>query len=245
VTTAGDIIQSSFEEINAYGVGETINTAHSARALAVLNNMLDSWNTERLAVYAWQTISFALTPNKASYTIGTSGSPDINNTRPQDLRQGPGAAYLQDTNLNNYGLEVVPQDKWQMIGNRSVNSQVPDTLWYDPQYPNGTINIFPVPSLAYTVFCNAVLQLAQFASLTSTFTFPPGYAQAIQKNLSVQLKPYFPAGGPLNPLIIEAARESKGNIKRGNIREIVAVYEDEIVSRGAPTYNIYRDRGAI
>lgn len=237
---AQDLIQSALEKLGAYGVGQTVNTQDLDRSLEVMNAMLDSWSAESLSVFAWETITFPLVANQGAYTIGTSGSPNISHTRPMDLRTGPGAAYLQDTNLNNYPVDVVPQDYWQMIGNRSVNSQIPDTVFYDPQFPNGIINVFPLPSIAYNMIVNAVLQLTQYATLQTTVTLPPGYKYAIENNLAVELKPYFPAG-KLADSVIVAAMNGKGVIKRRNIREIVAVYDQEIVSRGAPTYNIYRD----
>jgi hypothetical protein len=239
MAVAADLIQSSLEMINVVGVGQVVNVAHQNRALAVLNRMLDSWSTEPHACFAQRTINFPLVVNQGTYTIGAGGQ--VNVSRPQDLRVGPGAAYLTDTTNNRYPVEVVPQDKWQMIGNIQINSQVPDTAWYDPQFPLGIINIFPLPALPYTITFNTILELVSFATLQTAYAMPQGYQEAIEANLAVALKPYFPAGGPLNPVVAKLAMEGKGNIKRANLKEVVAVYDDEIVSRGTPTYNIYRD----
>ena len=241
MTIAQDLCQSALEMANVYGVGQLCtNTGHLNRVFSVLNRMLDAWSVEAHSVFAWQSITFPLVVNQGQYTIGPTGA-NITNTRPIDVRTGDGAAYLQDTNLNNYPVKVVPQDIWQLIGNRSINSQVPDTLWYDPQFPNGVINIFPLPSIGYTMVFNAVLQLNQFPSLTSTFSFPPGYQEAMETNLAVAIKPYFPAGGPLRPELLLMAKEGLGRVKRANLREVISNYDQEVVSRGAPTYNIYRD----
>jgi hypothetical protein len=239
MTVAQDLVQSALEMVNVVGVGQTPATAHLNRGLLVLNRMLDSWSTEPHAVFATRTINFPLVPGQGTYTIGAGGQ--VNVPRPQDLLVGPGRAYLTDQTQNRYPVEVVPQDKWQMIGNISINSQVPDTAWYDPQFPLGIINIFPLPLISYTITFNTILELVSFATLQTAYAMPQGYQEAIECNLAVELKPYFPAGGALSPVVMKLAMEGKGNIKRANLKEVVAVYDTEIVSRGSPTYNIFRD----
>ena len=243
MTTAQDIIQDALERIKVYAPGETISDADAERALTRLNDMLDSWSNESLACFANVEQSSALTIGKNSYTIGSGG--DFNVTRPLDILVGPGAAYLQDSNGNNFDVNVVTQDRWNQIGNRgtTITSNIPDTLFYDPQYPLGTINIFPTPNLAYMLFWDSRLQLTEFSTLTTTASLPPGYLKALKDNLAIEVWPYFKADGssPSQDLIA-AAMQSKGNIKRTNMKPVIATYDPAIVSRGSSTYNIYRDR---
>jgi hypothetical protein len=237
--TAADLIQASLEQLGVYSPGETVSAADMARGLWTLNGMLDAWSIETLLCYAILEQSGVLVPGDASYTIGTGGQ--FNMVRPQSIIEGFGAAYLQDTLGNNFPVNVIQQDKWNAIGNRvTTTSQIPDTLFYDPQFPLGIINIFPVPLLNYTLYWDSYLQLTQFASLSAQMSFPPGYQDMIQHNLTVRMKPFF-KDGQLDPIIIELARETKGAVKRANISPVEAVYENEIVARGAGSYNIYRD----
>ena len=53
-TTAGDQINAALRLIGSLAEGETPSAATSQDALVALNQMLDSWSTERLAVYATQ-----------------------------------------------------------------------------------------------------------------------------------------------------------------------------------------------
>ena len=41
---------------------------------------------------------------------------DFNMTRPIRIIDGPGTAYIRDSNNNDYAVDVVPQDKWNMTG---------------------------------------------------------------------------------------------------------------------------------
>lgn len=238
MATAQSLIQTALELLGVYASGEVMSAADSSRGLQVLNAMMDSWSNDSLFCYAIQETSFPLVVGQAQYTLGPGGQIDA--PRPLKIITGPGAAYIQDTNLNNYPVEVIPRDKWNMIGLRTNTSNIPDTMFYDPQFPLGIINIFPVPLITYTVFFDAYLQLSDFADLTTTMTLPSGYEAAIYSNLAIWMKPFF-KDAQIDPIILELASQTKGSIKRTNIRENVAIYDPEIVSRASPTYNIYRD----
>ena len=202
---------------------------------------MDSWSNERLMSYEIAETSFPLQVGVNQYTIGTGGT--INTTRPDDILQ----AYVQDTGNNNYGLRIVPRDKWNQIGNRgsTITSQIPNTLFYDPQYPLGVINIFPYPLVAYTVFLDMSLQQSQFSGLTTALSLPPGYEMAIVLNLAVNLSNVsgipVPPPSPGGKSLFMRADEAKGNIKRTNLPEIIADYDNAIVSHANATYNIYSD----
>ena len=238
--TAMSAIQSTLEKMKVYAPGVSVNAADSARMLDIMQKMLDSWSNERLACYANIEQSFPLVANKQSYTIGPTGSPDITAPRPLAILTGPGAAYLVDVNQNPYPINVIEQDQWNAIGLLNETSDLPDTLFYDPQFPLGIINIFPLPLLAYTVYFDARLQLQSISNLATAFSLPPGYMKAIIDNLAVEAWPWFKQGDP--PLkMVETAGKSLGNIKRTNIKQSPAPYDSAVVSRAASTYNIYSD----
>jgi hypothetical protein len=239
MATALDIITQSLQKLGVYAPGETLSSADSGLGLAVLNDMLDSWSTESLSCYAILEQSVVLTPGVNQYSIGPGGA--INGTRPTRLIIGPGAAYIQDPSLNNYPVNVVARDYWNLIGTRNVNSNVPDTLFYDPQEPLGFINLFPTPNIGWTLYFDSYLQITQFATLYSTFSMPPGYLKAIKDCLAPELWPYF-KNGEVTMTLQRQAMVAKGNIKRSNVRENVALYDPEIIARAQGSYNIYSDR---
>lgn len=233
-----DIATDAFMKIGYYAPGETLSDADAELALRVADDMLDSWSNESLTCFAILEQSVVLVPNVAQYSIGPGGA--VNGPRPIRLITGPGAAYLMDTNANRYGVEVVPRDRWNMIGNTQVTSNVPLFLFYDSQYPLGYLNFWPGPNLNWTAYWDSYLQLTDFSVLASPFSFPPGYKKAIQDCLAVELWPYC-FKGEISPLVLEIASKSKGNIKRSNLRENVAVYDPELISRAGNTYNVWTD----
>lgn len=244
VVTARDILQDALELLGVYSPGDTISAADLGRSLSTLNDMLDVWSNESLATYDWLTQTFTLIPGQYQYTVGPAAlSPDIVGQRPLRVSDAAGAAFLLDTNLNRYLMDVIDNQTWNMRTTAVANSDLPDTLWYDPQFPLGVINIWPTPSVGYTCSFMSYLQLGDFQTPASVFSLPPGYKRAITTNLCLSLKPYF-TSAQIDPLIVKEASDGKASVKRNNMRTQIAVFDPELVSRGNSTYNIYSDRGS-
>lgn len=235
-----DLATEAYRKIGYYAPGEVISDADAQQAFNTANDMLDSWSNESLTCFATLEQSGVMQPGVGSYTLGAGGV--FNMTRPLKLIGGPGAAYLMDTNGSRYDVEVVPRDQWNLVtGNTLVNANVPMYLFYDSQNPLGVINVWPIPNIAWTLYWDSYLQLVDFVSIASTLTFPPGYKKAIQDCLAVELWPYC-FKGDIPALLVELASKSKGNIKRTNIRENVAVYDVALTARTGNTYNVYTDQ---
>ena len=238
-TTALDLITDALLGMGVYAPGEPITAADSSFCLQRLNTMIDSWSNEALMTFAILEQSGTLIPGQWQYTIGTGGN--FNMTRPLRILASPGSCYVQDSNGNRYNLEVVPRDRWNLIGNiAQVTANFPNTLFYDPQYPLGVINVYPIPNVGWTLYFDSYLQLTEFATLATAMSLPPGYQAAIQDNLTVELWRFFkPDGAQIPPSTMAIAARSKGNVKRTNTRENLANYDSELVSRANGSYNIY------
>lgn len=243
MATARDLIQDAFELLGVYAPGEDINTVDGARGLTTLNKMMDSWSNESLTCYAILEQSFALLPGKQSYTIGLPGG-SIPQARPIRILEDPGTCFIRDGANNDYPVEVVPRDKWNLIGLKTTQSQIPSVLFYDPQYPLGIINIFPIPSINWTLYFDSYLQMVRFANMTQAMSLPPGYEAAITSNLALWLDPYY-LDAQVSPKVATMAGLTLGNIKRTNMRPVEARYDAEIVSRANATWNIWRDRSGV
>ena len=236
-STARDIGTTAMRLLGVYAPGETPSDADIQEMFTLLNDMIDSWSTESLTCYAFSQQSATLTPGTSQYTIGPGGT--FNMTRPIRLVEGPGAAYIQDVNGNNYMVEVLTLDQWNLIGNRSsiVNSNFPNSLFYDPQYPLGLMNFFPQPNASNTAYWTSLLQFTRFSGLTATVSLPPGYELALKTNLAVWAKPYF-TRADIDPDLRMQATKSKANIKRSNDRDNVAVMEPELYRPGLGGYSL-------
>ncbi len=238
-TSARKIIQSCLQQARVYAAGVSLNSVDANDGLFEMQLMIDEWSNETLICYANKEQSFVLQPNVNQYTIGKGAM--INSTRPITINTGPGAAYLMDDNNIRMPLDVVEQDQWNQISLLTEQSDLPTTLFYDPQMPWGIINVWQMPAKAYTVYFDARLQLAEVDDLDQEFVLPPGYLSAIRNNLTIRLWPFFKTGTSVPELIIGLANRSLASIKRSNIRQSPSLYDTAIVSKAKSQWNIYTD----
>lgn len=239
MTTARELIQDAMEMLRLYAPGEDVSAPDLARGWSTLNDMNDSWSNESLTCFVWLTQTFTLIPNKFQYTVGGAGA-DITGPRPLRVSNALGAAYLLDTNLNKYMIDVVDQLRWNWVTTAVADANLPGYLFYDSQFPLGIINLWPTPTTGYTCSFLSYAQLTDWTTLDTDVGFPPGYKRAYSTNLAVELKAYFKEA-QLDETIVVRARESKANVKRTNMREQIAVFDPEIIGRGS-FYNIWTDR---
>jgi hypothetical protein len=237
-TTARSMIQDTLELMGVYDPGDQITAADAERSLSTLNDMLEVWSNEPLACFTWKQNNFTLIVNQSDYTIGPGG--DIDSTRPMRVSNDPGSAFLTDQYGNKYPMDVLDQMAWNLRTSSAVNSNLPDTLNYVPETPLGIIRIWPIPSESYLCSFSSYQQLAGFTTLDTSESLPPGYRRAIVTNLALSLKPYF-TSAKIDDLVVKEALETKGSIKRNNIRSKRSLYDPEIIARGSSTYNIKRD----
>lgn len=237
--TALSIITDAFKLTKIYAPGVQLTAADADQGLSCLNDMLDIWSNMALVCFANKEDSFTLVPGQNQYTIGLSGA-DIAATRPIKISDGMGAAYVVDANNNRYPVRVVDQQEWNTLTSLVNTAQLPELIFYDAQFPLGKINVYPTPSIAYTLYFDSRLQLAQLTNLNSSFSLPPGYGAAIKRNLAVALWPYYKQGDPPS-VVTSLAAYSLGALKRSNVRTQASPYDESIVSRGNSSYDVYND----
>lgn len=231
-TSAGDIINGSLRLIGQLAEGEVPSAETAQDALAAMNQMIESWNTERLAVYATNTQTFTWPANFASRTIGPTG--DFVGIRPIQVDD---ATYFRDSASGlSFGIKLINQDQYNGIALKTVRSTYPQVLWVNDSFPDVTLTIYPIPTKELEWNIVSVEQLSQPASLSTNLTFPPGYLRAFRYNLACELAPEFGVEPP--PQVARIAMTSKRNLKRvNNPNDVMAVPYPLISNR--QKYNIY------
>ena len=209
-TTAGDQINSALRLIGQLAEAETPSAAASQDALAALNQMIDSWNTERLAVFSTQDQVFDWPPNVLSRTLGPSG--DFVGNRPILLDD---ATYFIDTASGiSYGIKIINQQQYDGIAVKTVTSTYPQVIWINMSYPNIEMYVYPKPTKVLEWHFISVEELTQPALLSTTLAFPPGYLRAFKYNLACEIAAEF--GVEPSPQVQRIAMTSKRNLKRIN-----------------------------
>lgn len=207
MTTALDLIQDAMEMLGIYAPGETISTADAARCLFVLNALIDELAAAHIFLYALNTQSVTLAQGTAVYSIGPSNAPNIVAARPDKITRGPGAASVTISGTTS-PVNVVSSIEYQAYLAANPASGTPDTLWYNPTYPQGSLTLLPTPSATGTLSFTAWQRIAAFAGLTNGFTLAPGVLDGLRDNLAVSAKTYF-RDAALDPIIIQRAMASR------------------------------------
>ena len=175
-----------------------------------MNQMLDSWSTERLAVYSTQDQVFTWPAVTISRTLGPTG--DFVGTRPVLLDD---ATYFRDASTNvSYGLRMINQQQYNGIAVKTVRSTYPQVMWVNMTHPDIELYVYPVPTRDLEFHFVSVEPLSQPATLTTDLSFPPGYLRAFRYNLAMELAPEF--GIEPSTQVQRIAMASKRNLKRIN-----------------------------
>jgi len=91
--------------------GETPSAETANDALFALNQMIDSWNTERLSVFSTQDQTFLWPAGEKNRTLGPTG--DFVGLRPVLLDD---ATYFRDPKNNvSYGIKFIKQQQYDGI----------------------------------------------------------------------------------------------------------------------------------
>ena len=231
-TTAGDQINGALRLIGMLAEGEVPSAATSQDALTALNQMIESWNTERLSVFSTIDQVFNWPPNTRVRTLGPTG--DFVGQRPVELDD---ATFFRDASTNvAYGIRMINQEQYNNIAVKTVTSTYPQILWYNATYPDIEIYLYPVPSRVLEFHFVSVQPLTQPATLETALTFPPGYLRAFRYNLACELAPEF--GVEPSPQVKRIAMYSKRDLKRiNNPGDVMAMPAALMVNR--PRFNIY------
>lgn len=231
-TTAGDIITGALRLIGVVAEGESPSPESAADALSAMNQMIESWNTERLSVFATEDQIFSWPATIISRTMGPSG--DFVGNRPITIDD---STYFKDPSTGvSYGLKLINQQQYNGIALKTVQSTYPQVMWVNMTYPDIEMYIYPVPTRVLEFHIVSVEELTRPAILATNLTFPPGYLRAFRYNLACELAPEF--GVEPSRQVQRIAMTSKRNLKRiNNPDDIMSIPYSLVGTR--QRYNIY------
>jgi len=232
--TVSELITASLQDLRVLQVGETVSANDATFALDRLNDWINGLANEGLTVYAQARTTWTIS-TAASYTIPT-GPMDITNIGFQDTSVSPTIEY-------NLG-PVLTEDAYAGIAQKGLTSVYPQAAYYNPTWTSGLglIYLWPLPtSTTLQGVIYTPVPVAEFASLSTTISLPPGYRRFLRTGLAKELSSAFDA--PLTAEQQQAAMESKADIKRANQRltDMSSGVSGMLFGGAGPHYNIYSD----
>jgi hypothetical protein len=232
VYTAGDQINRALRLIGVLAEGETTSASVMQDSLMALNQMIDSWNTERLSVFSTQDQIFTWPAGLITRTLGPSGN--FIGLRPVLLDD---ATYYRDPGTNvSFGIKFINQQQYNGIAVKTVTSTYPQVIFVNMTFPDVTMTIYPRPTRDLEWHFISVQELDNPATLATNLFFPPGYLRAFTYNLAMEIAPEF--GVEPSPQVQRIAMTSKRNLKRINNPDDVMSMPYAIVAN-RQRFNIY------
>jgi hypothetical protein len=232
VYTAGDQINRALRLLGVLAENETPSAAMSQDGLMAMNQMIDSWDTERLSVFCTQDQVFTWPAGEYIRTLGPSGN--FIGLRPVLLDE---ATYYRDPGTNvSFGIKFINQQQYNGIAVKTVTSTYPQVIFVNMGFPDVTMSIYPRPTRDLEWHFISVQKLDEPATLVTDLLFPPGYLRAFTYNLAMEMAPEY--GVEPSRQVQRIAMTSKRNLKRINNPDDVMSMPYAIVAT-RQRFNIY------
>lgn len=227
-----DVCTAALQELGVYQPSETPAPEDLAYALAKSNRLLDNWNAERAAVYNVGFTTYTLTPMLSPHTIGPSGTLTV--------PQRPVTVDAANLILNNVTpnvrmpLDLVNDQQWNAISVPTLETTIPTALYYSPDWPNGALYLWPIPTIAYGLEIETRTVLSQ-VTLATAISLPPGYLDAITLSLAESLIGQYPRAGVAETLIPQAAKARARIFANNDVAPLIRTQDAGMPSSSART----------
>jgi hypothetical protein len=165
------LISDAYRSLLVTRPGQSTSDDAVDEAFRALNDLVDSWQIERLMVYNIERTVYPLAARVASYTLGPGGT--LGSTRPT---RTDGAGILRA------GVES-PLPVLSLQQYRRLTAGV----YIDGAYPAVNVSVYPPPQAGEELALYSWAPISGFASLDASYQFPEGYVRALKWNLAMEL----------------------------------------------------------
>lgn len=214
--TAIDLISSALRLVGVLAAGEQVVSDDAATGLMVLQQMIDSWNADRLTIFTTSSTDFPFVFGKQVYTLGAGG--DFDMPRPPSIDSMSTILLSDPTNPIEIPIAMYTVQQWQeQLPVKQVNGTFPLLCYDTGDFPLRKLNFWPIPADQPSLCRIYSWQLLSApAAYNTVISFPPGYAEAFRYNLAIRLQAEFAPSKPLSPTVAQIASESLGRLKTMN-----------------------------
>lgn len=233
MTTPVELINLALKQVGVLGVGQTAAAEDIQDAFKMLNMMLAQWAVKRNIIH--QILDTGVpTTGQQTYTVGPGG--DFNINRPSRLF-GVYARQLATIPID-YPMQLLQSmTDYVRISAKTIES-MPNSAYYDPQYPLGVLHVYPVAITGYEIHLLTLAPLAAFETPYDDINLPAEYEEALMWNLAGRLFTMY--GMEPTQTVIKLASASLATVRMANSQIAQLYMPADLVRRSA--YNILSDR---
>lgn len=204
---ANDYVAGALRLIGAYAAGEPLDPEDASDGLTALNQMIRSWQNERLMFPAViRQGPYSLTQGIQNYYVGQplpnplpAGYAALTPTgsangipRPQRIERCGIITQINSAQPLELPMDLLTEVQWLAIPTKNVSSTLPLKVYPDLEWPLMTLFVWPIPNAPCQMTIYAWdANLQQFPDQVTQILFPAGYERALRYNLAVELAPEF------------------------------------------------------
>lgn len=252
---ANDYVTGALKLIGVTAAGEVPEPEELTDGLISLNQMIRSWQNERLMFPAViRQGPFNLTSGIQNYLVGqplpnplpagTAAITPINSAngipRPQRIEWFGIITQIASSQPLELTMETLTYQEWLAIPTKNVLSTLPLKVYPDLEWPLMTLFLWPIPSAPCQItLYNWDAALQQFPDQATQILFPAGYEEALKYNLAVRLAPEY--NKEASATVAAIAISSKATIKSFNTPVIPKRFIGEMSGDGS----VYDWRGDV
>jgi len=196
--TVEDIVTDALIETGALSPGEPLEADVGQWAFRKLNYLVDIWSAKKPFVWSYVYNVYTLQAGLSPHTIGNSGVATFDtspNPRPTRLESAALLLNISPGQVDQI-INVRDHDWWAVNQVKSIQTNVPTDVYYDPTYPDGSLYFWPVPNSANQVRLQFWQAISQFVEITDPIggpegpgTLPQAYRAAMMLSLAETLCP--------------------------------------------------------
>lgn len=226
--TALKLIERAMQKIGTIAANETLAAEEANDGLDALNDVLETWSVEGLAVYGNLPEAFATVAGQSAYTYGPGGDWDA--ARPVMISNLYTSVQGVDYPASEWSLE-----QYNAVGIKSQRQPIVERWVFINDAPLAQVILWPAPSQATPITIDAPRLLTRVETVSDTLILPPGYVRALQYAVGDEMASEY--GSPID--VSAKARATKAIIKRANRTSRVVNFDPALVPGGGAGASIY------
>jgi len=240
MSTVRDVIYDAMLLLGVMESGEAIPANQAQDAFRRFNGLLSIWSAEELLIYTTNRNVYPLVIGQASYTYGPSGN--FNAARPIWIDR---ASVIPAANPTlEIPVDIYTDQDWQTVSIKSTTSSFPLCIHPRGDYPQNTIDVWPVPTATCSLVFYVPVALTAATSINDTVSFPPGYEEAFTAALAVRLGPIF--GVQASPDVRAMAISGKDTLRAQNLVVPTLLCDSSMLGdQNGPSVEAIRSKGYV
>lgn len=210
--TTNDIVVASARLAGIVAPHEPISDEDMQDMIQTYNMFVDAWGASSITARASTEERFNLVGGQREYSWGV-GAPDFDSVRPLRV---VAAGIIYPNNSENFiyplDCDTTVQQYFTFTDREQSTGALPTNLIYDATLPYGTVSIYPVPNMAYTLIVRSLKPVADSTGDSAIINLEATYFEYIKFNLAIRYALEW--GREVKTEIKELAKQSKRDLLR-------------------------------